>query len=104
MTRPAFSRLVAAHRLGALPLLLVAACGEPATEAQCDEIVERIATLEIEARKVKPGDVAKEIDAVKRDMRENAMKDCVGKRIRKETMACVRGAPSSRELVDRCFD
>lgn len=83
---------------------LTTGCGRPATEADCDEIVERIARLELERRKLSAEAVADEIATAKQSLRETSMKECVGKRLTDESMACVRAAQSSREIIEDCFD
>lgn len=80
-------------------------CGHPASEAECEEIVERVARLELE--KKNPGNpqaVADEIEATKRSVRESMLKECVGRRITEKAMACVRNAKTSKEVVEDCFD
>ena len=72
---------------------------------ECEEIVERIARLELEKRTPNdPAGVAEQIDAMKKDLRETTMKDCVGKRITEGAMSCVRQAKTSKEIVEQCFD
>jgi hypothetical protein len=83
---------------------LAMGCGHPATVEECEEIVERIARLELEQRKVDPAEVTAEIDSTKKAVRESTMKECVGKRITKQAMECVRKAKTSQEIVDSCFD
>ena len=78
---------------------------DPATDKECQEIVERIATLELEKQ---PGSsdaksVGSQVDETKKALAPNTMKDCVGKRITERAMQCVRGAKSSQQIVDDCF-
>lgn len=80
-------------------------CGHPATEAECEEIVERVARLELE--KKNPGNpeaVKDEIEATKKSVRESMLKECVGRRITDDAMRCVRKAKTSKEVVEDCFD
>ncbi|MBK9000606.1 MAG: hypothetical protein IPM35_33205 [Myxococcales bacterium] len=80
-------------------------CGHPASEAECEEIVERVARLELE--KKNPGNaqaVADEIEATKKSVRESMLKECVGRRITEKAMTCVRNAKTSKEVVEDCFD
>jgi len=97
---------------GLLPLLLapltlvaIVACGHPASEQECQEIVERIATLELEKAggATDPKSVAEQIDATKKALASNTLKDCVGKRITERAMQCVRTAKTSSQIVDDCF-
>ena len=95
------ARSFAAALLGAV---VATSCGEPATVQQCEEIVERIARLEIEQRRVQPADVDSEIEETKRALRETTMKDCVGKRVTQKAMTCVREARTSKQIVEQCFE
>ncbi len=82
-----------------------AACGHPATPQECEEIIERIARLELEKRYPNdPDGVARQIDEMKAQLRETTGKDCVGKRITESAMRCVRDAKTSQEIVEQCFD
>jgi len=89
-----------------VPLLTsVPGCGHPATDKECQEIVERIATLELEKAGA-PTDsksVAAQIDETKKALASNTLKDCVGKRITERAMQCVRTAKTSSQIVDDCF-
>ena len=89
-----------------LPALAgVVACGHPASDKECQEIVERIATLEIE--KSGGSNDAKamgaQVDETKKELASNTLKDCVGKRITERAMQCVRLAKNSQQIVDDCF-
>jgi small lipoprotein (TIGR04454 family) len=103
----AASRRVAARGVPALALLLLACagCGHRATAEECEEIVERIARLDLEKRMPdNPQAVEEQIASMKAQLRENAKRECVGKRITESAMRCVRQAKSSQEIVERCFD
>jgi len=79
-------------------------CGHPATDKECQEIVERIATLELEKTGSNdPKSVGTQVDETKKALAPNTLKDCVGKRITERAMQCVRSAKSSQEIVDDCF-
>ncbi len=85
------------------PLLLpVVGCGHPATDKECQEIVERIATLELE-KAAGTAAVGTQVDETKKALAPNTLKDCVGKRITEKAMQCVRSATSSAQIVDDCF-
>ncbi len=80
-------------------------CGHPASDKECQEIVERIATLEIE-KSTGTSDsksVGEQVDETKKALATNTLKDCVGKRITERAMTCVRGAKTSQQIVDDCF-
>lgn len=86
--------------------LLLAGCGHPATLQECNEIVERVARLELQENlgKTHPGAVDREVKSTQTDLQESTMKDCVGKRITGSAMECVRSAKTSKEIVEECFD
>lgn len=87
-----------------IPLVLLAGCGHPATVEECEEIVARIAELEIAERGTVPeGERAGEIERLKKSVRESTMKECVGNRITDGAMECVRTAKQSKDVI-RCFD
>lgn len=88
-------------RLAAVALLVLA-CGRPATEAECDEIVVRITELELKAH---GGDGAtkEEVKATREALKKTSLRECVGRRISDEAMACVRSAKSAQQIVDTCF-
>lgn len=103
MRRPIATHLLLCLCLVTLPVLT--GCGHPATEKECDEIVERIARLELE--KQYPHDpqlVSDEISRAKKSLQQTTMKDCVGKRITNKAMECVRKAKTSKEIVEHCFN
>jgi len=83
----------------------VVGCGHPASDKECQEIVERIATLELEktAGTADAAAVGTQVDETKKALLPNTLKDCVGKRITERAMQCVRGAKTSAQIVDDCF-
>lgn len=101
------SRLASLSRVTVLPGLLLCsglllACGRPATEKECDEIVTRIAELELRARGAAGSD-ADEVRATREALRKTTLKECVGRRISDDAMTCVRTATTSAQIVDECF-
>jgi len=89
------------------PLIAIAmcGCGHSATVEECEFIIERIARLELEKRhQDSPEVVEAEVHRTKQVLRESTMRDCVGKRITKDAMDCVRNAKTSQEIVEDCFD
>jgi hypothetical protein len=92
-------KLLLALALGA------AGCGRPATQQECDEIVGRIAELEIrEATSAAPADVAKQISDTKQAFQAKSKRECVGRRITKQALGCVRSAKTAEEIVHVCLD
>lgn len=81
-------------------------CGHPATVQECEEIVGRVARLELQETlgSANAQAITKEIEATKRALKENTLKDCVGKRITDSALNCVREATTAKEAVEDCFD
>jgi small lipoprotein (TIGR04454 family) len=78
-------------------------CGRPATEAECEEIVERTARLKIqETRPGREQTVEREVAQLQAKLRDKTLQGCVGKRITARALKCVREAPTS-EAVQECF-
>ncbi len=88
-----------------LGLCLLVGCGHPASDKEGQEIVERIATLEIEksAGGSDSKTIGEQVDETKKALATNTLKDCVGKRITERAMRCVRSAKTSQQIVDDCF-
>lgn len=91
--------------LVALSAFALGGCGREATEADCEQILEKAARLEMEERLGKPDEklVASEVAATKKSMREAMMSQCVGKRITDGALECVKNAKSSKALTEECF-
>jgi hypothetical protein len=88
----------------ALPALL-GACGRPATDAECQEIVRRIAELELRhAHVTDPTEVKAQVQATQAAFHKRAMDQCVGKRITNNALKCVRNATTAEQIVEECFD
>jgi hypothetical protein len=84
-------------------LPLVGACGRPATEKECTEILRRTAELEMKQRLGDKNLIESELAEIEKSMRPQMMKKCVGKRITESALACVRAAKTSEELSQECF-
>ena len=85
---------------------LASGCGHPATVQECEEIVEQVARLELRetlgANNEKA--IAAEIKDTKKALKDDTLKDCVGKRITTTALECVRNAKSAEEAAEDCFD
>jgi hypothetical protein len=93
--------------LGSLALG-VAGCGHPASEAECEIIVNRIVELELKAQKVTdPNEIAKrrsESLGLAGDRgKAQVLEGCVGKRITDRALVCVREADTASDITDRCL-
>ncbi len=84
-----------------VPLLgALVGCGHPATEAECQLLVDKNVELQIKAMAAPPPDVEKEKTRVRTEM-EPLLKGCVGRRITHGMLACVRAANTIKE-IDQC--
>jgi small lipoprotein (TIGR04454 family) len=85
--------------------LFVLACGRPASEKECNEIVTRTATLEYQGagKTAAPVDSA-QIETIRARVKESMLKNCVGKRITDKALRCMREAKTAKEIEERCFD
>ena len=82
-----------------LACLCLAACGHPATEKECEEILERSAELELRGRNITDPEIIKNrVAAARTAKRDKLMELCIGRRITDGAMSCIRGAPTSEEL------
>jgi hypothetical protein len=80
-------------------------CGRPATQAECDEIVGRIAELEMkEAASPAPAEVAKQVTETKQAFQTKSRRECVGRRITSKAIGCVRTAKTAEEIVRVCLN
>ncbi len=90
--------------LGLLVTVLgLTGCGHRATVQECEEIVERVARLELERAKVGPVALASELKLAKESFKKDMGRRCVGRRVTEEAMSCVRSAKSSQEIEEVCF-
>jgi hypothetical protein len=90
--------------IAASTLVTLVGCGRPATKADCDEILDKSAMIELKAQNVTdPAEVKKRTEAVRAAQGEQLLAKCVGRRVTDKAMACVRNATTS-DQVDRCLD
>ena len=78
-------------------------CGHPASEKECEEIVERVARLELEQAHAGTETVASEIKLAKESFKKDMSRRCVGRRVTAEAMNCVRNAKTSDQIEKECF-
>jgi hypothetical protein len=86
-----------------LALSAAVGCGRKATVEDCEQIVRRIAELEL--RDVVPREeLGSEVQQAQEKFRERALADCVGRRITEGSLACVASAKTAETVIDDCFD
>lgn len=81
----------------------VAGCGRKATVEDCEQIVRRIAELELTGV-VPQEELGSEVQQAQQNFRERTLADCVGRRITERSLACVANAKTATSVIDDCFD
>jgi hypothetical protein len=87
----------------------ICACGHPATEGECQAILDRIVALELKAQRVTdPAEITKRRNESlglggAKDAKSTVLQGCIGKRIADSALACVQSAETSAEITDRCL-
>lgn len=79
------------------------ACGRKATVEDCEQIVRRIAELELSGV-VPQAELGSEVQQAQETFRQRALADCVGRRITQKSLSCVASAKTSEAVIDECFD
>ena len=104
--RPAPAPFAAAFVLAASFVISITlgGCGHPATERECQEILDKVVELELRGQNV--NDPAT-LELRKKTTREARSKDllpsCTGRKITDQAMACIRSASSYDEIDNRCL-
>ena len=83
--------------------LLAGACGRPATERECRDILRSAALLELKERLGNEQLIEAELKVIEASMEEAMLEKCVGKRITEDKLACIRAAKTSDALFGECF-
>jgi hypothetical protein len=87
---------------------LLAACGHPASEAECRIILERIVELELKSQRVNdPAEIAKRrneslgmaVDGGRSDLLDG----CIGRHITDRALACVQSAETASDITEHCL-
>lgn len=88
--------------------VFAAACGHPASEAECRTILERIVELELKSQKVTdPAEIAKRraesLGLSVDGGRTEVLDGCIGRHVTDRALACVRAAEAASDITDRCL-
>lgn len=111
MLPPRSSHFIMAFRLfpglpGALlplPLLLLG-CGHPATQRDCEEVLDKIIELKLREQNVQDPVILEKRKAETREARaKELMPQCLGRKITEEAMRCVRAAKTREEITSVCL-
>jgi len=95
-------RIFLAGGIGLIALSAVG-CGHPASVKECEEIVERVARLELEKANAGSETVANEIKLAKESFQKDMRQRCIGRRVTADAMNCVRTAKTSEQIEKECF-
>jgi hypothetical protein len=94
-------------RLGSLPLtfavvLASAGCGRPASESDCQLILDRYVEVQMGEMKILDAGAVEKTKESIREQLQGELKGCVGRRITDGLLTCVKNASTPRE-VDACI-
>jgi hypothetical protein len=85
--------------IAAAALLLLAACGRKATEADCQLIIDQNVSVQMKAMNINdPAAIAKKQEDLRTELKGET-KDCVGRRVTDTMMSCVKGAQTADEIT-----
>ena len=77
----------------------MAGCGHPASEKECETILQRSAELELRSRNITdPAMVESRVAAAREAKHDKLMGLCLGRRVTDAAMECIRQAGSSEDL------
>lgn len=79
--------------------------GKQATAEDCEQIVERMTELELQANRITDPDIVRrQVAQTKQSFRERTMKECVGRQIPDDAMSCIDAAKTPNEILSECLD
>ncbi len=80
----------------------VAACGRPATQQDCELIIDRNVELQMKQMQITDSAAIEKRKSEIRQTMADQLKGCVGKRVTDKMMACVKKAETADE-IDQCL-
>ena len=83
-------------------VLVLWACGRPATREDCELIIDRNVELQMKQMQITDPALVEKRKAEIRATMSDQLKGCVGKRVTDKTMTCVKTAASAEE-IDQCL-
>jgi len=85
--------------------VLALGCGRPATVQDCEQIIARVTELELKQASITdPAVVEEQVAKSKTAFKDQAMSQCVGRRVTKEFMACIANAATAPQLLEECLN
>lgn len=83
---------------------LLAACGHPASPAECQEILDKVVELELAQQNVRdPATLEKRKGEVREARGKELLPQCQGRKVTEAAMRCVRAAQSFETLNNTCL-
>lgn len=102
--KPSFRGLSGLVARVGLTAMALSACGRPATVQDCEQIVARIAELELKEVDISDqAEVKAQIEGAQAAFKDRLMTDCVGRRLRQSSIDCLNKAVSAESAVKECF-
>ncbi len=83
-------------------VLVLCACGRPATREDCELIIDRNVELQMKQMQITDPALIEKRKGEIRSTMSDQLKGCVGKRVTDKTMTCVKTAASAEE-IDQCL-
>jgi hypothetical protein len=91
--------------LAFLAVSLLSGCGRPATVQDCEQIVARVTELELKQASITdPAIVQEQVANSKAAFQDQAMAQCVGKRVTTGFMDCIARASTADQLLKECLN
>lgn len=83
---------------------LLAGCGHPASEQECEAIIDRIIELELEKQNVKdPAQIEQRKVEARKARGAELMSRCKGRRVTDASIACIKSAKSYEQIDNVCL-
>lgn len=91
-------------RRALLALVLLTGCGHPASEAECEIIMDRVIELKLKTQNVTdPAKVEVRKAETKEKLRGELMQKCVGRKVTDAAIACIKTAQSEEDIEKKCL-
>lgn len=88
----------------ALAIPLIHGCGHPATQQECEEILDKVVELELRGQHVEDPATLEQRKKITREVKApDLLPQCVGRKITAQAMTCIRQAHSYDEIDNHCL-
>ncbi|MDW8248192.1 MAG: hypothetical protein RMJ98_02665 [Myxococcales bacterium] len=80
------------------------ACGHPATQQECEEILDKVVELELMEQYVNDPSTREQRKKITREVKgKDLLPRCIGRKITTQAMVCIRQAQSYDEINNYCL-